>query len=320
MAHEVESMFSVREKPWHYEMTEDVTKIIQAAPNSQEALIAAGLDWDVEGRDIFTDNGIKIEGYKANTRVTDDAILGIVSNRYSIVQNRDAFSFTDSLIGNGAVYETAGSLRGGKQVWMLAKTDQMKILGDDVDPYICFTNSHDGMGAVRCIMTPVRVVCANTLSLALSQTSRSWSTRHIGDISDKLSEAQRTLELAGEYMEHLATTADQLANTSLTDDQIRQIVDDLFPIAEDASDRMKTNVESLKDGFMYCYFAPDIMKFRNTAWGVVNAASDFATHAAPKRVTKNSEENRWSNVMNGNIIIDTTFLKMAQLAGIAKKR
>ena len=319
MAHEVESMFSVREKPWHYEMTKEVTKIIQAAPNSQEALVAAGLDWDVESRDIFTDNGIKIEGYKANTRVTDDAILGIVSNRYSIVQNRDAFSFTDSLIGNGAVYETAGSLRGGKQVWMLAKTDQMKILGDDVDPYICFTNSHDGLGSVRCIMTPVRVVCANTLSLALSQTSRSWSTRHIGDLSDKMSEAQRTLEIAGQYMEDLSKTADRLANTHLTDDEIKTVIDDLFPVAEDATDRVKDHISAVKDGFMFCYLAPDIAKFRNTAWGVVNAASDFATHAAPKRITKNSEENRWSSIMNGNIIIDTTFLRMAQFAQLSKK-
>lgn len=319
MAHNVESMFSVREVPWHYAMTKDVTKIIQEAPNSQEALIAAGLDWDVEGREIFTDSGIKIDGYKANTRVSDGAVLGIVSDRYKIVQNRDAFAFTDSLIGNEAVYETAGSLRNGKQVWMLAKTAQMKILGDAVDPYICFTNSHDGMGAVRCIMTPVRVVCNNTLSLALCRTSRSWATRHIGDISDKLSEAQRTLELAGEYMDELATTADQLANTSLTDDQVRQVVDELFPVADDASARTKSNVANLKDGFMYCYFAPDIMKFRNTAWGVVNAASDFATHAAPKRVTKNCEENRWGNVMNGNIIIDTTLLKVAQLAGIANE-
>lgn len=319
MSHEVESMFSVREKPWHYEMTKDVTKIIQAAPNSQEALIAAGLDWDVEGRDIFTDNGIKIEGYKANTRVTDDAILGIVSNRYSIVQNRDAFSFTDSLIGNGAVYETAGSLRGGKQVWMLAKTDQMKILGDDVDPYICFTNSHDGMGAVKCIMTPVRVVCNNTLSFALSSTRRSWSTRHIGDLSDNMSEAQRTLEIAGQYMEDLSKAADRLANTHLTDDEVKMVIDELFPVAEDATDRVKENIQSVKDGFMFCYLAPDIAKFRNTAWGVVNAASDFATHAAPKRVTKRSDENRWSSVMNGNIIIDTTFLKMAQLAQLSKK-
>lgn len=319
MSHEVESMFSVREVPWHYEMTKDVTKIIQSAPNSEEALIAAGLNWGVESKDIFTDNGIKIEGYKANTRDIDDKVLGIVSDRYTVVQNKDAFSFTDKLIGEGARYETAGSLRGGKQVWLLAKTNQVKILGDAVDPYICFTNSHDGLGSVRCIMTPVRVVCANTLNCALHSATRSWSTRHIGNLDDKLSEAQHTLYMADKYMEELAKTADQLANTSLTNDQVRQLVDELFPVAEDATDRMKSNVSDLREGFMYCYMAPDIVKFQNTAWGVLNAASDFATHSSPKRVTKNSDENRWSNVLNGNIIIDTTFLKLAQLAGINHK-
>lgn len=318
MAHEVESMFSVREVPWHYEMTKDVTKIIQAAPNSQEALLAAGLDWTVESKDIFTDEGMKIEGYKANTRNTDSKVLGIVSDRYTVVQNTDAFSFTDKLIGDGARYETAGSLRGGKQVWLLAKTSQIKILGDEVDPYICFTNSHDGLGSVRCVMTPTRVVCNNTLNVALNNASRAWSTRHIGNLEDKLAEAEHTLYMADKYMTELSKTAEQLANTSLTDDQVRQIVDEIFPVAEDATDRMKNNVAALKDGFMYCYMAPDILKFKNTAWGVLNAASDFATHVAPKRVTKNSDENRWANTMNGNIIIDTTFLKLAQLAKISK--
>lgn len=318
MSHEVESMFSVREVPWHYSMTKEATKLIQVAPNSQEALIAAGLDWKVEGRDIFTDSGIKIEGYKANTRDIDNKVLGIVSDRYTVVQNNDAFSFTDKLIGEGARYETAGSLRGGKQVWLLAKTDQIKILGDEVDPYICFTNSHDGLGSVRCVMTPIRVVCNNTLNVALNRASRAWSTRHIGNLDDKLAEAEHTLYMADKYMAELSTTAEQLANTSLTDDQVKQIVDGLFPTPEDATDRMKHNVELLKDGFMYCYIAPDILKFKNTAWGVLNAASDFATHVTPRRVTKTTNESRWANTMNGHIIIDKAFMMLAQLAGMAK--
>lgn len=318
MAHEVESMFSVREVPWHYEMTKDATKIIQEAPDSKHALVAAGLDWTVESKDIFDSNSEKIEGYKANTRTSDNKVLGIVSDRYKVVQNAEAFAFTDALIGNGAKYETAGSLRGGKQVWLLAKTEQMKILGDDIDPYICFTNSHDGLGSVRCVMTPIRVVCNNTLNLALNHASRAWSTKHIGNISDKLVEAQRTLELAGNYMNRLNETADQLANTTVNDSQIQEFLNTLFATPEDATDRVKANINEAKESFMYCYMVPDIAKFRNTAWGIVNAASDFATHAMPKRITPNSDENRWANVMNGNAIIDTTYLMMSQLAGITK--
>ena len=69
----------------------------------------------------------------------------------------------------------------------------------------------------------------------------------------------------------------------------------------------------MKDGFMYCYFAPDILKFKDTAWGVVNAAADFAGHARPRRVTAKTNETRWANTMNGNIIVDTTFLHMMKL-------
>ena len=100
MSHEVESMFSAnRIKPWHYELTKDVTRIIQEAPNSYEALVAAGLDWTVEGKEIYDANGNVISGYKANTRSTDGKVLGVVSTRYQIVQNIDAFQFTDNLIG-----------------------------------------------------------------------------------------------------------------------------------------------------------------------------------------------------------------------------
>ena len=314
MSANVETMFSVREVPWH-----GIGTIVREALNSKDALIAAGLDWKVQSKPIFDESGNEIEGFKSNVRSSDNSILGIVSDRYKIVQNEEAFSFTDNLIGGGNAYETAGSLRNGKQIWLLCKTPSKQVLGDQVDPYICFTNSHDGMGSIRVCMTPVRVVCNNTLNLALQRASRSWNTRHIGDINSKVIEAQRTLELAGEYMDDLASTAEKLANASLTDDQVRQIIDELFPIPDDSTDRVKKNVEDIREGFMVCYLAPDIAKFKNTAWGVVNAASDFATHSTPKRVTANSQANRWGNLLNGNVIIDTTFLRMCQMAGINKK-
>lgn len=127
-------------------------------PTSKDALHLAGLDWNVVSRPIFTEDGQEIEGYKSNIRDSDNTVLGIVSNKYKIVQNAEAFEFTDALISEDVRYETAGSLRNGKQIWLLAKMPQTKIVGDAVDPYICFTNSHDGLGSIRCCMTPVRVV------------------------------------------------------------------------------------------------------------------------------------------------------------------
>lgn len=314
MSHEVESMFSVRETPWH-----GLGTIVQDAPTSAEALKLAGLDWTVESKPVYIDGNVQVPGYCANVRSSDNSVLGIVSQRYSIVQNSEAFEFTDSLIGDTVHYETAGSLRNGKTIWLLAKMEGRKILGDAVDPYICFTNSHDGLGSIKVCMTPIRVVCNNTLNLALSRHSRSWSTRHIGDVSSKLEEAQRTLGLANAYMDQLAETADQLANTTIPNAAVERFINDMFPVPDDATDRMKRNADELKEQMTICYLSPDIQQFRNTAWGLVNAASDFATHRKPKRVTTNSQENLWASVLAGNVTIDTTFLKMMELVKSSTK-
>ena len=110
MSANVETMFSVREKPWH-----GLGKVIADAPNSVEAIRLAGLDWNVYQQSLITDNGLQVSGYKANIRDSDNSVLGIVSDRYKIVQNQEAFQFTDELLGKGVRYETAGSLQGGKK-------------------------------------------------------------------------------------------------------------------------------------------------------------------------------------------------------------
>lgn len=316
MAHCIEindSMFSVRQKPWHYELTKDRCKIIQEAPNSKDALIAAGLDWTVEQTPVYMNNGVEIKNYKANVRSDDKTVLGIVTDRYKIVQNEDAFSFTDVLVGeteNGVVrYETAGSLNGGKRVWLLAKMPTKKVLDDEVEPYMVFSNSHDGTGAIKICMSPVRVVCANTLNLALNTAQRSWSTKHIGNMEDKLEEARHCLGMANIYMDSLNNEADRLANIKLDYEQINEILDQMFPVTEKDTDRKRANVEKVKDNYSICYFMPDIAKFRGTAWGAVNAMSDMVGHSAPNRNTANYEENRWGKIMDGHAWLDE-FVKL----------
>lgn len=316
MAHCIEindSMFSVRQKPWHYELTKDRCKIIQEAPNSKDALIAAGLDWTVEQTPVCMNNGVEIKNYKANVRSDDKTVLGIVTDRYKIVQNEDAFSFTDVLVGeteNGVVrYETAGSLNGGKRVWLLAKMPTKKVLDDEVEPYMVFSNSHDGTGAIKICMSPVRVVCANTLNLALNTAQRSWSTKHIGNMEDKLEEARHCLGMANIYMDSLNNEADRLANIKLDYEQINEILDQMFPVTEKDTDRKRANVEKVKDNYSICYFMPDIAKFRGTAWGAVNAMSDMVGHSAPNRNTANYEENRWGKIMDGHAWLDE-FVKL----------
>ena len=180
MSANVETMFSVRETPWH-----GLGRIVIDAPASREALELAGLDWQVESHNIYSGTGAMIPGYRANVRSTDEAVLGVVSDRYRIVQNEEAFRFTDDLLGEGVTYETAGSLQGGKKVWMLARLPRKYLIaGDQVVPYLVIFNSHDGSSGVKVAMTPIRVVCQNTLNLALNTAKRSWTARHTENLAD----------------------------------------------------------------------------------------------------------------------------------------
>lgn len=299
MSANVETMMYVREKPWH-----GLGVMVETAPDSKSAIHLAGLDWRVEKKDMYLPNGIIIPDYKANVRDSDGAILGVVSDKYKIVQNDEAFAFTDALISGDVKYETAGSLKGGKTVWMLAKMPTTEILGDETEQYLCFSNTHDGTGAVRVFMTPIRVVCNNTLNLALSTAQRCWSMKHMGDIEAKIEEAQDCLRLSNKYMDGLKEYADNLSKKTVTDEALRDILNDIFPVNDDMSEREKNGVAKLKDEFMICYFMPDIDKFRGTAWGVVNAMTDMVAHSQPRRNTKNYQENNWGRIMNGHTLVD----------------
>lgn len=295
----VETMFSVREKPWH-----GLGKIIKEAPTSRDAIELAGLNWSVNSNPIYDVFGNEIKGFKANTRSSDNSVLGVVTDKYKIVQNIDAFDFTDNLIGEEMYYETAGSLRKGKTIWLLGKMPERYICEDKFDPYIVFTNTHDGTGAVKIAMTPIRVVCNNTLNMALGSAKRSWSTKHMGNMEAKLSEARHTLELANDYLNNLAIEADKLANETMKEEDIVYTLNEMFPIDDDASDRQKQNIQNAKDGIMICMLRPDIAKFLNTKWGFINAVSDYVGHAVPARLTTNYQENNWGKIMNGHPLLD----------------
>lgn len=300
MAANVETMFYAgREKPWH-----GLGVQVEDALCSDEALKMAGLDWEVNQEPIMIESGDVIAGYKANVRDSDNAILGIVTDRYKVVQNTQAFDFTNGLIGGDVRYETAGSLQGGKRIWLLAKMPTKSILGDDVEPYLCFTNTHDGSGAIRICMTPIRVVCNNTLNIALDTAQRQWSTKHMGDLETKMVEARNCLAMANSYMIALDESSDRLANTKISDEAIMAAFDELFPVDEKSTDRKKENVKQIKDEYMVCYFSPDISQFKGTVWGAVNAMSDLVCHNAPKRTTATYQENNWGRIMDGHPIMD----------------
>ncbi|MDE5718041.1 MAG: DUF932 domain-containing protein [Lachnospiraceae bacterium] len=304
MSKNVETMFYTREKPWHGLGTR-----VEEAPTSAEALCLAGLDWEVVQEPVFTEKGDAIAGYRANIRDKDRKVLGVVSDRYKIIQNREAFAFTDTLLGSGVRYETAGSLQEGRKVWLLARLPREYIIaGEQISPYLVFSNSHDGSGAVRVALTPIRVVCNNTLNLALATASRSWSMIHMGNVRDKMQEAKNTLFMAEAYMESLGEEFECLRGMKVTDSQVEEYVEKLLPLEKDATETREKNTLKLRKDLLHRYYAaPDLRGVGKNAYRFINAVSDFATHSQPLRRTANYRENLFSRTMDGNPMIDKAY-------------
>lgn len=304
MSHEFETGFFVREPAWH-----KLGTVVADAPTSADALRLAGLDWNVLLEQAERKGKI-VPNTFWTVRSSDDSVLGAVSGKYKIIQNDEAFNFTDNLLGEGVKYESAGSLKHGKTVWLLAKMPETKVLGDDFVPYLCFTNSHDGSGAIRVCLTDVRVVCNNTLNLALSTAKRSWSTKHMGDLNSKLMEASETLQLANQYMDAFKAEADILATQKISPAEIDKLLDELFgkeKAEESESKRKLQNVEEAKEAFYVCYLAPDLANFIGTYYGVINAMADMVDHRVPARLTENYAENNFARVIGGHPLLDATY-------------
>ncbi len=304
MAVEVESMFYVRETPWH-----GLGTGVQEAPDSREALRLAGLDWSVVQEPIYTGRKELVEGYKANVRDSDRKPLGVVTDRYRVIQNREAFAFTDSLLGEGVSYETAGSLMGGRKVWLLARMPHEYIIsGERISPYLLFSNTHDGSGAVRVALTPIRVVCSNTLNLALVTAKRSWSMIHTGNVRSRMKEAEDTLFLAGQYMDSLGKEFEALRKKKLSDRQVMEYIEILLPLEEGSTPQQEKNIRRLREDMKMRYFnAPDLQDVGKNAYRFINAVSDFATHAQPLRKTAGYKENLFLKTVEGNPLTDRAY-------------
>lgn len=267
------------------------------------------LDWRVIQKPIETVDRLPIPGFKANLRDTDGRVLGVVTDRYKVVQNEDAFAFTDKLLGEGVTYETAGSLQDGRRTWLLAKLPQRYIIsGDEITPYLVFMNTHDGTGAIKAAMTPVRVVCMNTLNLALSTAKRSWSTNHTGDIAGKMEDARYTLLYADQYMSELGKAIDRMNHMKMSERQVLEYIDALFPLYDNPTPQQQKNLARMKEDMRARYFdAPDLRHVGKNGYRFINAVSDFATHAKPLRESSNYKESLFARTVEGNPMIDRAF-------------
>lgn len=291
MAHEVETMFSAREVPWHGlgTVTDDVL-------TAKEAIVAGGLDWDVELRKMYVgtprDTKVLVPGANAVVRTSDDSVLGLVKSRYVLFQNREAFSFADSLVDSGeAKYETAGSLRKGAVVFLTMKVpDQIMIAGEDAhDLYIVLRTSHDGSKAISVMVTPIRVVCMNTMTLAAGAARQKWSMPHVSTLDGKLQEARETIKMTFSYVDEFVRMGDQLVATKITDDQLYAVLNDSLPKRPKTEERI--------DFMMDLYRTSETNGFTGTGWGGLNAVTEYYDHY---RETS-SQEAVFSNIMDGEI-------------------
>ena len=231
MAHEITSNDGVvltGKRAWH-----GLGTIVEDAPTPSDALRIAGLDWEVEREPVFlAGESDPIPNVFANVRSDTREVFTTVSDRYELIQNRELAAFAEALAEQGDVVkcETAGSIRGGRKVWFLLRGESFAVRSEDeVRPYICVSNSHDGSNALRCTPTTVRVVCSNTLHLVVPQADgmsrakpEAFVARHSGNIADKVEEAKAALGL---YNKGLAATRDRidyLAGESIDADALRK--------------------------------------------------------------------------------------------------
>lgn len=140
---------------------------------------------------------------------------------------------------------------------------------------------------------------------------RKWSTRHIGDMESKLREAQVTLGLINEYTVALQAEAERLANISISDANVEHMLDVIYPIKPEDTDRRKRSVDRLKENFFYCLQAPNIKQYKNTAYAVAMAATDYADHSEPIRKTANFQSNRWFSIIQGHEFVDAIYKQLA---------
>lgn len=283
---------------------------ISRCSNISEALFVSGLDFTVRQENIQTSEAcpIPLDGFQANIK-DDGTPLGIVSTKYKVVQNADAFAFLDSLVKEGMKFERAGGLQNGRKVFVLARMpDKYIISGEHISPYIVFINSLDGTGSIKILMTPVRMICLNMLNLALRSAVRSWSAVHSGNVSYKLEDAKNTLLYADRYMQELGVTIEELKQQPVSDAKVLELVDVLLPTNDSMSDTQRKNVGLQREDLLERYFhAPDLAMLNRTAYRFINAVSDHASHADPIRRRENYNEALFNRSVEGNALVDRAY-------------
>ena len=279
-------------RPWH-----EIGTVVDGCPTSEEAIKLAKLNWDVIQSPVYLKDGTEIPNLFANVRSDTNEVLGTVHGRYRIVQNTESFDFVDDIIQNSkgieCRYETAGSLFNGKRVFMLVRLPDINLVGDEVENYLFFSNSHDGSSGLMAGISNIRVVCNNTLQLAERNASRMWNIRHTESLQSKKLQAEQALGLALTYTDRIKEDAEKMAMQKINEEKFFQEFFKRLELSEKNKEKVLNNVLKLytdKD---------DLQNFRGSAWGMYNAVADMVSNGEPLRQTSTSADWKMNNWMNG---------------------
>jgi phage/plasmid-like protein (TIGR03299 family) len=273
------AMMYTGEVPWHR-----LGQRLDNPATAEEAITAAGLDYEVQLTPLTTVDGLDVPQRKAVVRYDNQTVLGTVGNNYVPVQNRQAFGFLDAVVGEGQLrYHTAGAIGKGEKIWLLAKLpDDIRVKNSDdlVHKFLLLFNAHDGSAALRVLFTPVRVVCQNTLSLALRQReNQGVSIRHEGNLAAKLKQAQDVLGFAHRFYDDAAARIDRMASHYPSQEQLKQYFEALYPNPEE--DKNSTRAKNVREELHRLFetgIGHDDPAIKGTSWTALNAVTEYIDH------------------------------------------
>lgn len=275
--------FASTQKAWH-----GLGQIVEKAMTSEEAIQLAGLNYEVIKTPalatIYSEVAqsnltVEIPEKFANYRKDTGDILGVVGSRYEIVQNKDAFVFFDAIVGQGqAIFETAGALGRGERIFITAKMpNYIRIAGTDdiTEVYVILTSSHDGSGSVIAAITPVRIVCQNTLRAALKNTINKVAIRHTKNAERNLAQAHKLLGISNDYIAKMNQAFNSLSLKRVSDMQAEALVEHLFKSEKDESTRIKNIRQDVLKSY---YEGVGQNQILGTAWGLFNGITHYVSH------------------------------------------
>lgn len=298
MSHEIEidqntgtaSFVGARQSAWHRLGT-----ILPDTFDAATAITKGGLDWQVTSYPQYVDALGNDGGHRitspdvANVRISPftgvPEILGTVSPDYRIIQNHALAPILDGIVAeSGAHFETAGSLRGGKEVFISMKLPKGILVGgvDKVDNYLVAMNAHTGLTSLQLVVTTIRVVCANTAQMALNHNSAKIAIRHTGDVDEQLAQARAALGITVKYLDEFEAIANRMFDTEMTNLEFEEFIKAVYPEkdrSKDITNRGRTN-DARRDETLRQLFrtSPTGQGIRGTRWAAFNTITEYVDH------------------------------------------